>query len=269
MSCACSAAPAAGTAMPSGSYATGAATRTGRPARNSPAGSASARPCSWTTPSAGGSTSTPRAWGCRSPGIPWSAPPGCSTWRSWSWRWATCSPARTASSAGSPPAPSGRRRARSSGTRRPPRSTRSRPRRPARAGSTHGPGRTRRRAGSGRGRSRAGTTTSRRTKRREPRPCVLLSARLGRALNITQGRGSQILTAPAPDGSVEIGGRVVLTHHGQGLSGPRPSVARQAARNTSPSSRNTAVFSAKARLHSSTIRRFSRSSAFTASSSSR
>ncbi|MFK0098629.1 PhzF family phenazine biosynthesis protein [Streptomyces sp. NPDC091040] len=43
---------------------------------------------------------------------------------------------------------------------------------------------------------------------------LLLSAHLGRALNITQGRGSQILTAPAPDGTVEIGGRVVLTHHG-------------------------------------------------------
>ncbi|MGW6458185.1 PhzF family phenazine biosynthesis protein, partial [Streptomyces sp. NPDC055078] len=28
------------------------------------------------------------------------------------------------------------------------------------------------------------------------------------ALNITQGRGSQILTAPGPDGEVEIGGRV-------------------------------------------------------------
>ncbi|MEE1807877.1 PhzF family phenazine biosynthesis protein [Streptomyces sp. BE133] len=39
---------------------------------------------------------------------------------------------------------------------------------------------------------------------------LLLSDRLGRALNITQGRGSQILTAPAPDGTVEIGGRVRL-----------------------------------------------------------
>ncbi|MFD7610152.1 PhzF family phenazine biosynthesis protein [Streptomyces sp. NPDC059828] len=37
---------------------------------------------------------------------------------------------------------------------------------------------------------------------------LLLTARLGRALNITQGRGSQILTAPGPDGIVEIGGRV-------------------------------------------------------------
>ncbi|MFI5755518.1 PhzF family phenazine biosynthesis protein [Streptomyces sp. NPDC051569] len=39
---------------------------------------------------------------------------------------------------------------------------------------------------------------------------LLLTARLGRALNITQGRGSQILTAPGPDGSIEIGGRVRL-----------------------------------------------------------
>ncbi|MFC9625266.1 PhzF family phenazine biosynthesis protein [Streptomyces sp. NPDC056930] len=39
---------------------------------------------------------------------------------------------------------------------------------------------------------------------------LLLSDRLGRALNIAQGRGSQILTAPAPDGTVEIGGRVAL-----------------------------------------------------------
>jgi hypothetical protein len=39
---------------------------------------------------------------------------------------------------------------------------------------------------------------------------LLLSAQLGRALNIRQGCGSQILTAPAPDGTVEIGGRVLL-----------------------------------------------------------
>ncbi|GAA2928714.1 PhzF family phenazine biosynthesis protein [Streptomyces enissocaesilis] len=37
---------------------------------------------------------------------------------------------------------------------------------------------------------------------------LLLTAGLGRALNITQGRGSQILTAPGPDGMIEIGGRV-------------------------------------------------------------
>ncbi|MFD9424610.1 MULTISPECIES: PhzF family phenazine biosynthesis protein [unclassified Streptomyces] len=43
---------------------------------------------------------------------------------------------------------------------------------------------------------------------------LLLSARLGRALNIRQGRGSQILTAPAPDGTVEIGGRVLLVVRG-------------------------------------------------------
>ncbi|KUH37221.1 phenazine biosynthesis protein PhzC/PhzF [Streptomyces kanasensis] len=35
-----------------------------------------------------------------------------------------------------------------------------------------------------------------------------LTALLGRALNIVQGAGSQILTAPGPDGVVELGGRV-------------------------------------------------------------
>ncbi|MFS4092885.1 PhzF family phenazine biosynthesis protein [Streptomyces sp. AF1A] len=39
---------------------------------------------------------------------------------------------------------------------------------------------------------------------------LLLTDRLGRALNITQGRGSQILTAPQPHGWVEVGGRVFL-----------------------------------------------------------
>ncbi|MFH9659773.1 PhzF family phenazine biosynthesis protein [Streptomyces sp. NPDC017248] len=39
---------------------------------------------------------------------------------------------------------------------------------------------------------------------------LLLTDRLGRALNITQGRGSQILTAPQPHGWTEIGGRVRL-----------------------------------------------------------
>ncbi|MFI6640087.1 PhzF family phenazine biosynthesis protein [Streptomyces sp. NPDC050504] len=38
---------------------------------------------------------------------------------------------------------------------------------------------------------------------------LLLTARLGRALNVTQGRGSQILTGgPGPEGTIEIGGRV-------------------------------------------------------------
>lgn len=37
-----------------------------------------------------------------------------------------------------------------------------------------------------------------------------LTAQLGRALNITQGTGSQILTAPQPHGWVEVGGRVFL-----------------------------------------------------------
>lgn len=39
---------------------------------------------------------------------------------------------------------------------------------------------------------------------------LLLTELLGRALNITQGAGSQILTAPQPYGWVEIGGRVLL-----------------------------------------------------------
>ncbi|MYV53084.1 PhzF family phenazine biosynthesis protein [Streptomyces sp. SID3212] len=43
---------------------------------------------------------------------------------------------------------------------------------------------------------------------------LLLTEQLGRALNITQGRGSQILTAPAPRGEIEIGGRVRL-HQGR------------------------------------------------------
>ncbi|MFE9697964.1 PhzF family phenazine biosynthesis protein [Streptomyces sp. NPDC006270] len=51
---------------------------------------------------------------------------------------------------------------------------------------------------------------------------LLLSARLGRALNITQGRGSQILTAPAPDGTVEVGGRVLLDVRGRPRTGPTP-----------------------------------------------
>ncbi|MGC5566205.1 PhzF family phenazine biosynthesis protein [Streptomyces sp. FR-108] len=37
-----------------------------------------------------------------------------------------------------------------------------------------------------------------------------LTARLGRALNITQGAGSQLLTAPQPEGWIELGGRVLL-----------------------------------------------------------
>jgi predicted PhzF superfamily epimerase YddE/YHI9 len=39
---------------------------------------------------------------------------------------------------------------------------------------------------------------------------LLLTARLGRALNIRQGAGSQMLTAPQPEGWVEVGGRVCL-----------------------------------------------------------
>ncbi|WP_371652404.1 MULTISPECIES: PhzF family phenazine biosynthesis protein [unclassified Streptomyces] len=39
---------------------------------------------------------------------------------------------------------------------------------------------------------------------------LLLTAGLGRALNITQGQGSQLLTAPGPDDTIELGGRVRL-----------------------------------------------------------
>ncbi|MEU0158918.1 PhzF family phenazine biosynthesis protein [Streptomyces sp. NPDC006261] len=54
---------------------------------------------------------------------------------------------------------------------------------------------------------------------------MLLSARLGRALNITQGRGSQILTAPAPDGAVEVGGRVLMAARAE----PRTAASRTTA----------------------------------------
>jgi predicted PhzF superfamily epimerase YddE/YHI9 len=39
---------------------------------------------------------------------------------------------------------------------------------------------------------------------------MLLTAELKRPLIIQQGRGSQILTTPGPDGAVHVGGRVVL-----------------------------------------------------------
>ncbi|MEU1332051.1 PhzF family phenazine biosynthesis protein [Streptomyces sp. NPDC005865] len=39
---------------------------------------------------------------------------------------------------------------------------------------------------------------------------LLLTHELGRALNITQGNGSQLLTAPGPDGVIEVGGRCAL-----------------------------------------------------------
>ncbi|TXS50767.1 PhzF family phenazine biosynthesis protein [Streptomyces sp. t39] len=52
---------------------------------------------------------------------------------------------------------------------------------------------------------------------------LLLTDLLGRALNITQGRGSQILTAPGPDGIVEIGGRVrLVSAAGTGAPAPGP-----------------------------------------------
>ncbi|OAR25566.1 phenazine biosynthesis protein PhzC/PhzF [Streptomyces sp. ERV7] len=41
---------------------------------------------------------------------------------------------------------------------------------------------------------------------------LLLTTHLARALNITQGKGSQLLTAPGPDDTIELGGRVRLTH---------------------------------------------------------
>ncbi|MFJ2258571.1 PhzF family phenazine biosynthesis protein [Streptomyces sp. NPDC087844] len=37
-----------------------------------------------------------------------------------------------------------------------------------------------------------------------------LTVQLGRALNIIQGKGSQLLTAPQPEGWIELGGRVLL-----------------------------------------------------------
>jgi len=39
---------------------------------------------------------------------------------------------------------------------------------------------------------------------------VVITARLGRALEIRQGRGSRLSTRPGPDGTVDLGGRVVL-----------------------------------------------------------
>ncbi|MGH4027895.1 PhzF family phenazine biosynthesis protein [Actinomycetota bacterium Odt1-20B] len=40
---------------------------------------------------------------------------------------------------------------------------------------------------------------------------LLLTQELGRALNVRQGRGSQVLTAPGPGGLIEVGGRVSLS----------------------------------------------------------
>lgn len=39
---------------------------------------------------------------------------------------------------------------------------------------------------------------------------LLLAHRLGRAVEVTQGRGSQIMAAPGPDGTTDIGGRVCV-----------------------------------------------------------
>lgn len=54
---------------------------------------------------------------------------------------------------------------------------------------------------------------------------LLLTDRLDRALNVAQGRGSQILTAPAPDGLIELGGRVHLERAVPGTStATRPAI---------------------------------------------
>ncbi|MFD3517879.1 PhzF family phenazine biosynthesis protein [Streptomyces sp. NPDC058657] len=56
---------------------------------------------------------------------------------------------------------------------------------------------------------------------------LLLTAELGRALNITQGRGSQLLTAPGPGGLVELGGRVRFTPPGHAPASAPAAPARQ------------------------------------------
>ncbi|NGN66995.1 PhzF family phenazine biosynthesis protein [Streptomyces sp. A7024] len=54
---------------------------------------------------------------------------------------------------------------------------------------------------------------------------ILLAQELGRALNITQGRGSQLVAAPGPDGVVEVGGRVRLEQPHHSPAGPRAELA--------------------------------------------
>jgi len=39
---------------------------------------------------------------------------------------------------------------------------------------------------------------------------IVLTTQLRRALDIAQGKGSQILTRPGPSDTVEVGGRVIL-----------------------------------------------------------
>ncbi|MEU0369200.1 PhzF family phenazine biosynthesis protein [Streptomyces sp. NPDC006283] len=68
---------------------------------------------------------------------------------------------------------------------------------------------------------------------------LLLTDRLGRALNITQGQGSQILTAPGPDGIVEIGGRVRLATPAPTPTAPAPAAASLAPRMTLPRGERT------------------------------
>jgi predicted PhzF superfamily epimerase YddE/YHI9 len=52
---------------------------------------------------------------------------------------------------------------------------------------------------------------------------LLLTAELDRSLNIAQGNGSQIITAPQPDGLIEVGGRARLDRTVSGTS-PRPRI---------------------------------------------
>ena len=39
---------------------------------------------------------------------------------------------------------------------------------------------------------------------------LVLTHELGRGLDIRQGTGSQLVTRPQPDGTIEVGGRVAL-----------------------------------------------------------
>ncbi|PJN01206.1 phenazine biosynthesis protein PhzC/PhzF [Streptomyces sp. CB01201] len=61
---------------------------------------------------------------------------------------------------------------------------------------------------------------------------LLLTQSLGRALNITQGAGSQLLTAPGPDGEIELGGRVLLDPAVPARHSGTPTGARGTARAT-------------------------------------
>ncbi len=97
---------------------------------------------------------------------------------------------------------------------------------------------------------------------------LLLTAELGRALNITQGRGRSCSPPPAPTASWNSAD--ASAWRARSRADPSRTVRRPHALsgNSLPSWWKTALLKAKARLHSSTIRCFSRSSAFTPSSSS-